>query len=335
MPNAVFMGNPDKIKAVYAPAVTEALAKEAGLDASRVLSKEDVLAGAHTRDTEYIFSTWGMATLSEEEIAEHFPRLKAVFYAAGTVQYFARPFLARGVRVFSAWDANAVPVAEYTAAQIVLAGKGFYACARAFHGDVAGRKKALAHFHAHRGNYGASVGIVGAGMIGKMVIERLKAYNLRVKVYDPFLADEKAKALGVEKTTLEDVFASCEVVSNHVANLPATVGMMKGEHFASMKPYAVFLNTGRGAQIVEKEMTDVLAARPDLTAVLDVTDPEPPLADSPLYTLENVFLTPHIAGSAGDEVTRMAEYMLDAFRRTQKGDTVRDEVTLPMLETMA
>ena len=102
-----------------------------------------------------------------------------------------------------------------------------------------------------------------------------------------------------------------------------------------MKPYAVFLNTGRGAQIVEKEMTDVLAARPDLTAVLDVTDPEPPLADSPLYTLENVFLTPHIAGSAGDEVTRMAEYMLDAFRRTQKGDTVRDEVTLPMLETMA
>ena len=65
--------------------------------------------------------------LTEEQIAEYLPSLKAVFYAAGSVQAFARPFLNRGIQVFSAWAANAVPVAEYTVAQIILAGKGFYA----------------------------------------------------------------------------------------------------------------------------------------------------------------------------------------------------------------
>ena len=79
-------------------------------------------------DTEYIFSTWGMPWFSDEEVKQYFPSLKCIFYAAGTVQSFARPFLNNGVKVFSAWAANAVPVAEYTVAQIILANKGFYRC---------------------------------------------------------------------------------------------------------------------------------------------------------------------------------------------------------------
>ena len=73
-----------------------------------------------------------MPALSEAEIAEYLPNLRAVFYGAGSVQYFARPFLSRGVRVFSAWAANAVPVAEYAVAQIVLSGKGFYQAVRRY-----------------------------------------------------------------------------------------------------------------------------------------------------------------------------------------------------------
>ena len=81
-------------------------------------------------DTQYIFSTWGMPKLTEDEIADCLPNLRAVFYAAGSVQSFARPFLNRGIKVFSAWAANAVPVAEYTVAQIILANKGFFAASR-------------------------------------------------------------------------------------------------------------------------------------------------------------------------------------------------------------
>ena len=94
-------------------------------DDERVYTKAEVLSTPELfQNTEYIFSTWGMPQFTEEEIKRYLPSLKAVFYGAGSVQAFARPFLNCGVKVFSAWAANAVPVAEYTVAQILLAKPG-------------------------------------------------------------------------------------------------------------------------------------------------------------------------------------------------------------------
>ena len=98
---------------------------------------------------------------------------------------------------------------------------------------------------------------------------------------------------------------------------------------------ATFLNTGRGAQVVEADLVRALREAPDRTAVLDVTFPEPPAADSPLNALPNVFLTPHIAGSKGREVERMGAYMAEECARWLSGAPTPYEVTLPMLETMA
>lgn len=318
---------------VYSEKVLSALEAEAGLDRT-IYNKAQVLqAPEKFADVQYIFSTWGMPSMTEEEIAQYFPKLEAVFYAAGSVQHFARPFLNRGALVFSAWAANAVPVAEYAAAQIVLAAKGFFASSRAMSmGDLSGSNTAKA---AARGNYGDCVGIIGAGMVGKAVIGMLKHYNLRVLVFDPFLPDAVAAELGVEKCSLEELFARCAVVSNHLANNEQTKGMLRGCHFAAMRPYATFLNTGRGAQVVEEDLCRVLRERTDLTAVLDVTEPEPPLADSPFYRLPNCILSPHIAGSLGDEVCRMAEYMLEEYRLYIAGQPTHYSVTLKMLETMA
>lgn len=295
-----------------------------------VYTKAQVLADSRFRETEVIFSTWGMPAFTEEEIQASLPSLKAVFYGAGTVQQFARPFLNCGVRVFSAWAANAVPVAEYTAAQILLANKGFFATMG--YTDRAAAKKEIAHFP---GNYGVKVGIIGAGMIGRLVIGKLKEYCLEVLVFDPFLPEDKAKALGVTKVSLETLFAQCQVVSNHLANNEQTKGMLKGVHFASMLPYATFLNTGRGAQVVEQELVQVLIARPDLTAILDVTFPEPPVEGSPLYTLPNCILTPHIAGSLGNEVRRMGAYMMAEYDNFRQNKPCQYEVTPEMLKTMA
>lgn len=297
----------------------------------KVYCKADLLANpAQFADTEYIFSTWGMPAFTEEEIRACLPSLKAVFYGAGTVQKFARPFIHCGVKVFSAWAANAVPVAEYTVSQIILANKGFFQTMR--YTDKPEGKKILANFP---GNYGAKVGIIGAGMIGKLVIRMLKAYALDVLVFDPFLPDETAQELGVEKTSLERIFKECTVVSNHLANNEQTQGMLCGAHFNSMLPYATFINTGRGAQVVEADLIATLKARGDLMALLDVTFPEPPEADSPLYTLPNCILTPHIAGSNGQEVRRMGVYMEEEYNRLISGEPCRYEVTLKMLETMA
>lgn len=300
----------------------------------RVYSKEDVLREKGSfGEVRCIFSTWGMPEFDKEEIRAIFPKLEALFYAAGSVQRFARPFLEEGVHVFSAWAANGIPVAEYTFAQITLGMKGFYQTSRIF--KEKGRKAAKECFSHFPGNYGATVGIIGAGMIGKLVIEKLRALNVNTMVFDPFLPDEKARELGVEKTDLTTLFSSCQVLSNHLANNEQTRGMLRKEHFSAMLPYATFLNTGRGAQVVEEDLIAVLKEREDLTAVLDVTFPEPPEDGSDFYTLPNVILTPHIAGSEGNEVQRMTDYMIEEAVSFLTGKPVRYEVSLEMLKTMA
>ena len=336
MRNAVFIGDwKGTAGNVYCQSVREKLRGFLNFETDNVISKKeldeykDILSRA-----EYAFSTWGMPKFTREEIREYLPNIKAVFYAAGSVQGFAREFLEEDVEVFSAWAANAVPVAEYTFAEIMLATKGFF---QRFH------RQQLGNDWSHRGvpvsfpgNYESKIGIIGAGMIGRLVIEKLKTLDkVAVLVYDLFLSDERAAELGVTKVTLEELFEQCDVISNHVANNPQTVGMINGKHFKLMQPHAVFINTGRGAQVVEADMIEALREVPTRVAVLDVTDPEPPLADSPLYTLDNVFLTPHIAGSIGNEVHRMAEFMCEECKAYDAGEATRYSVSLKMLETMA
>lgn len=318
---------------VYSKETVAALAARADLDPT-VYDKAALLADpARFAAVEYVFSTWGMPALTAEEIRTLLPQLKAVFYAAGSVQYFARPFLECGVAVFSAWRANAVPVAEFTVAQIVLANKGYYrATSLMYGGDVAAARQAANAYH---GNYDEWVGIIGAGMIGRHVIRMLKNYNLHVKVFDPFLSDAAAAELGVQKTDLPDLFATCRVISNHLADNPQTRGMLNAALFDRFLPNATFINTGRGAQVVEEDLVSTLILRPDVTALLDVTDPEPPLPDHPFYSLPNCFLTPHIAGSKGQEVHRMAEYMATEFENFIGGAPSDCRVTAEMLATMA
>lgn len=300
----------------------------------KVYTKEDILAdGARFADAEYIFSTWGMPAFSEEEIRRYLPKLKCVFYGAGTVQSFARPFLRCGVTVCSAWAANAVPVAEMTVAQILLANKGYYRMERLYResGDLA-VKNCLDDFF---GNYGATVGIIGAGMIGRLVISMLKMYWLNVIVFDPFLSDDTAAELGVEKVDLPTMFERAFVISNHLADNEQTKGMLDGALFKKMRENAVFINTGRGAQVVEADLVRVLRERPDLTALLDVTDPEPPAKEHPFFSLPNCVVTPHIAGSIGNEVARMGQYMLHEYEMHAAGEPCRYAITEAMLETMA
>ena len=300
----------------------------------KVYSKTQVLEDAAAfADTKYIFSTWGMPEFSEEEIKSLFPSLECVFYAAGSVQGFARPFLKIGVHIFSAWAANAVPVAEYTVAQILLAAKGFFpSSALRSRGEQNECVKIVGRYS---GNYGTKVGLIGAGMIGKKVIELLSSFDVSVCVYDPFLSDRDAEGLGVRKMPLEKLFAECEVVSNHLANNEQTVGMLNYDLFSRMMPYSTFINTGRGAQVVEDDLVKHLTERDDVYALLDVTYPEPPKENHPFYSLDNCILTPHIAGSIGNEVHRMAEYMLAEYERYTSGQKAVYEISEKMLETMA
>lgn len=331
---AIFLSNRKAdLQRVYEPALLERIGHKTESE-TRFYDKAEILADPQAfLDTKYIFSTWGMPEFTEEEIRQLFPSLECLFYAAGTVQKFARPFLHCGVKIFSAWMANAIPVAEYTLAQILLGTKGYFMTAELMSHGEAVNAKALAK--SYPGNFDTPVGIIGIGAIGKLVCEMLKPFRLRVLAYSRSLTEEKAAALGVEKSDIETIFKTCQVVSNHLANNANTQGIFRREHFASMVPYGVFLNTGRGAQVVEEDLAAVLKERPDLTAVLDVTKPEPPLPDSPFYELPNCILTPHIAGSMGQEVHRMAEWMEAEYEKYAAGEPCSYEVTEDMLESMA
>ncbi len=325
--------NQDAAFRVYSENLLKTLKNIASLD-DGIYDKEKIIKNpSGFLDVQYIFSTWGMEVFSEKEIKEIFPSLKAIFYSAGTVQSFARPFLNCGVKVFSAWAANAVPVAEYSVSQIILANKGFFSCSELkSHGE---EKESFEVSKNYFGNYNANIGLIGVGMIGKLVAKMLKNYDLNVFAYDPFLPLEIAEDLGITMCSLEEIFEKCHVISNHLANNEQTKHMLNYNLFSKMLPYSTFINTGRGAQVNEDDLVRILTERPDITAVLDVTDPEPPLAGHKFYTIKNCFLTPHIAGSSGKEVERMAEYMIEEFRNFIKGEPTNYEVSIKMLDTMA
>ena len=334
---AIYLANKkSNIDYVYSKESQERIKKYLDID-KEVYCQEDLEANPDGfTDVEYVFSTWSMPGGSEDkdDFARFFPNCKAFFYAAGSVKYFADHWLDKGIRIFSAFAANAIPVAEFTVAQIVLASKGYFQALRGYT-KPDNYKKANEASVAHKGNYDENVGIIGAGMIGKKVIELLKPYKLNVFVYDEFLTSEQIEALGAKKVTLEEMFECCEVISNHLANVPQTVGKIKGEHFERMRKNTTFINTGRGQQINEEGMINVLKKRKDICALLDVTIDEPVKEDSPLYKMKNVFLTPHIAGSQGNEVQRMSELVVDQMENLLTGKPVQYEITKEMLAKMA
>ena len=111
--------------------------------------------------------------------------------------------------------------------------------------------------------------------------------------------------------------------------------MLRKDHFASMKPESAFINTARGEIVNEPELVEVLQERPDIFAVLDVTNPEPPIPDSPILTLPNAILTPHLAVSLSQECIAMGRSMVNEFKRYIAGERLKWEVRQTDLDRIA
>ena len=174
------------------------------------------------------------------------------------------------------------------------------------------------------GAYESTVGLISLGMIGRKTVELLQPFDLHILAYSTSTTPSAAAEMGIDELcSLDDVFRRADVVSLHTPWLPETENMIAGDHLRLMKPGATFINTARGAVVNEREMISVLQERDDLWAILDVTHPEPLEAGSPLYSLPNVVLTPHIAGSMSAECRRMGRYMVDELERYLRGEPLR------------
>ena len=315
---AVFLSQKlEKIAEVYSPEQQREIAEISEL-LPEVVTPEN-FDRLDLTQVEAIFSTWGMMSFTSEQLAK-LPKLEVVFYAAGATDAFARPLFARGVHLSSAWRANAIPVAEFVLAQIVLSLKNYFAVSASLH-----RRGAWEQSLVGPGCYGECVALIGDGAVATRLRRMLENFDLEV-VMIPSHPEERT-------VSFEEAFRRAFVVSNHLPNRDDNKQVLTREMFLSMRPHATFINTGRGAQVDGAGLIEALKARPDLTALLDVTCPEPPDAGSELYTLPNVHLSPHIAGSLNDEVHRMARLAIDEYKRYASGEALQHEVVEEMLMT--
>lgn len=280
-------------------------------------------------NVEVIFATWGMPRFTDAHFAR-LPKLKAVFYAAGNVKAFAQPLVERDVVLVSAWAINAIPPAELCFAQILLSLRGYFRTVRNYRET----KTHAAKTFWRPGVQDETIGLIGLGHIGTRLAGMLRTLPLKIIAHDPFLTLARAAELGVESVTLPEIFSRAFIVSNHIPDLDWTRGTLNAALFDSMREGATFINTGRGAQVVEADLIAAMKARPDLTALLDVTWPEPPAPESALWTLPNVVISPHIGGTIGNEVTRLADCAIEEFESWRDGRALRYQVTREILKTM-
>jgi phosphoglycerate dehydrogenase-like enzyme len=289
-------------------------------------------AMAGLRSAEVLITGWGTARI-DDTVLEDAPRLRGIVHAAGSVKaVVSKDVYRRGIVVSSQARANALPVAEYTLAMILLGAKGVLAAQRRYR-DTRRRFDVLTELADH-GTVGRRVGIIGASVIGRRVIELLTPFDLEIVVADPTLTEVDAASLGVRLLTLEELLATSAVVSLHAPLLPVTAGMIGAAELARLPDGAVFINTARGALVDEEAMVrELLSGR--IEAILDVTDPEPPDASSPLWDLPNVTLTPHVAGAAGTELHRLGASAVAEVRRVLRGEPLQHPVTEERYDSLA
>ena len=279
------------------------------LDAAPMQRFDDDRARKLLAETEILITGWGSPTIDAAALALA-PHLKLVAHSAGTVKgLLGDSLFDRGIAVSHAAQANALPVAEFTLAAIIFAGKKIFRFRDLYVADR-NRKRTQPIQAESIGNYGRTVGIIGASRIGRRVIELLAPFDYRILLYDPMVDAAEAGRLGVEKTELDALMASADIISLHAPSLPATRHMIDARRLSLMKEGATFINTARGALVDEAALIATLKTG-RIDAIIDVTDPEIPEASSAFYDLPNVFLTPHIAGAVGLERTRLGEMAVD------------------------
>ncbi len=300
------------------------------LDADPIASWDDPRVDTLLADADVILGHWGCPPI-DRTVLDRAPNLGLIAYAAGTLKSVVTDAVwERGIRVTSGAAGNAEPVAEFTVAAILWANKD--ALWRRVHSPRPERPSAGG---VPRGNYGKTIGLVGASLVGRRVIELLAQFpDLDVTLYDPFVSADEAAALGVTKLGLDDLCAGCDVLSVHAPLLPSTVGLIGGHQLVALREGATVINTARGSIIDHEALTaELVAGR--LRAILDVTDPEPLPDDHPLRTLSNVWLTPHLAGSEGTELVRMADHAIDEISRWSADAPARNEITKDRFDRLA
>lgn len=322
------------VRTAMSPEVFDLLFDDARLARLRALAPTPRLAidDGDISDTEILLTSWGAPRL-DAVLLDRMPRLRAVVHAAGSVQQLVSDDLwRREITVTSAADANAVPVAEYTFATIILAFKRAFVHMRSPSTVLEWRDLVGSTRY---GSVGRTVGIVGFSRIGRRVVRMLGQLDgIRILVADPFVSPQTVAEAGAELLPLDDMLGQVDVLSLHAPALPETRHMIGAAELAALRDGATVINTARG-WILDHDALLAECESGRLDAVLDVTEPDPLPIDAALRGLPNVALTPHIAGSMGTEARRLADSALDDVEELLRGGVPSQVITRLDMELSA
>lgn len=282
------------------------------------------------KDADIAITSWLNTSLTAE-ILDECPNLKLVIHAAGSVKPIVSDELfERGIKLVASTKPLGIGVAETSLGFAISASKNFYQLNRDIHSggynENLNKVKEL---------YELKVGVVSAGFVGRHFISLIKNFGVDILLYDPFVSEDQASALGCQKVEFEELLRNSDILSIHAPSLPETYHMFDEKALSLMKTDAVLINTSRGALIDETALYNHMKKGNLKYACLDVYDPEPLLPENPLRTLDNVIMTPHIAGLATNGKQRIGAHVAEQVEKFIKGEPLECVVTKEMLPTIA
>ena len=232
----------------------------------------------------------------------------------------------RGIRTVDTTQGSSYPVAEWALGLILISLRNAGAHYKSILAGDASQPSHNDFGYLHGELTGKRVGLIGCGHIGRRLVKYLRPFEVDIRVYDPYMASEMPDAIGIVKTSLENVLSASDVIVCLAPLTPATAGMIGRREMDMVSSGSVFVNVSRGA-VVDSDALIARLKRGDIVAGLDVFDPEPIPADSEIIGLPNTFLSPHLAGMTLTSYRRFFSLMVDELERFFNGDEPLFELT--------
>ena len=260
-----------------------------------------------------VVTGWGSPPITEK-VMQHANALRIIAHSAGSVKRLVGEVVdtyvaPRQICVFSANEAIAYNVAEYTLGALIMTSRRWVDFILHTRSGKWSRGEVDSDGQSLRGSV---VGIISASKVGREVIKLLKPFSVTVLIHDPYLSDWEAGNLGVEKVSLNDLFGRSNIVTVHAPSIRETDKMIGREQLKLLRDGATLINTSRGS-VIDHEALLAEACTGRILVTLDVTTPEPLPADSPFRQLPNVFVTPHISGTGAYGYAKIGEMTLAAL----------------------
>lgn len=232
----------------------------------------------------------------------------------------------KGIVVVNAPGGNTVSTAELTVGMILAAARRIpQACKSVKEGKWERKKFVGMELR------GKTIGIIGLGRVGYEVAKRMRAFEMNILAYDPYISEEKAQAVGAKLVELNELLRNSDIVTIHVPKTKETVKLISHKEIEMMKDGAYLINCARGGIVDEDALYKALTNGKIAFAALDVYEKEPP-ENNPLIKLDNVITTPHIGASTKEAQISVGMTIAEEIINMHKGLPVRNAVNLPSID---